>query len=272
MSFLEALILGIIQGLTEFLPVSSSGHLELAKAIQGQELTGESSMMMTVVLHFATALSTVVVFRKDILQIFKGLFQFKVNEEFLYAFKIVVSMIPAALVGILFDDVIEGFFDGQIVLVGFMLIITGLLLFLADRAKKTEKEVSIYNAIIIGVAQAIAILPGISRSGATIGTSVLLGIDREKAARFSFLMVVPLIFGKMAKDIMSPEFQTAIDNTDAANAVSVGAMSIGFFAAFATGMLACTWMIKLVKRSKLSYFSFYCFLVGIGALVWYVIS
>lgn len=271
MSFLEAIILGIIQGLTEFLPVSSSGHLELAKAIQGQELTGESSMLMTVVLHFATALSTVVVFRKDIAKILMGLFKFKMNEEFMYSFKIVLSMIPAALVGVLFDDVIEGFFDKQIVLVGFMLIITGLLLFLADRAKNTEKKVSVSNAVIIGVAQAIAILPGISRSGATIGTSVLLGIDRERAARFSFLMVVPLIFGKMAKDIMSPEFKAAVSNTDAANSVSVSAMTLGFVAAFITGVLACTWMIKLVKKSKLSYFSFYCFAVGVGALVWYVL-
>lgn len=271
MSFLEALILGIIQGLTEFLPVSSSGHLELAKAVQGQELTGESSMLMTVVLHFATALSTVVVFRKDILEIVKGLFKFKVNDEFMYSFKIVLSMIPAAIVGVMFDDIIEGFFGGQIVLVGFMLIITGLLLFLADRAKNTKKSVSVSNSIIIGIAQAIAILPGISRSGATIGTSVLLGIDREKAARFSFLMVVPLIFGKMAKDIMSPEFSEAIATTDSVNSISASALSVGFFAAFVTGIVACTWMIQLVKKSKLSYFSYYCFLVGIAALSWYVL-
>jgi undecaprenyl-diphosphatase len=194
------------------------------------------------------------------------------NEEFLYSFKIILSMIPAALVGVLFDDFIEGFFDGQIVLVGFMLIITGLLLFLADRAKDTNRKVSVPNAIVIGIAQAIAILPGISRSGATIGTSVLLGIDREKAARFSFLMVVPLIFGKMAKDIASPEFQEAISATDSANAVSASALSAGFIAAFITGIVACTWMISLVKKSKLSYFSIYCFVVGIGALVWFVIS
>lgn len=272
MSFLEALILGIIQGLTEFLPVSSSGHLELAKAIQGQELTGESSMLMTVVLHFATALSTVVVFRKDLAEIFIGLFKFKMNEEFLYSFKIILSMIPAALVGVFFEDIIEGFFGGQIVLVGFMLIITGLLLFLADRAKNTDKKVSVQSAFIIGIAQAIAILPGISRSGATIGTSVLLGIDREKAARFSFLMVVPLIFGKMAKDIMSPEFNQAIAVSDGVHAVSVSALSIGFAAAFITGIVACTWMISLVKRSKLSYFAYYCFVVGIGALTWFVLS
>ena len=271
MTFLEALILGIIQGLTEFLPVSSSGHLELVKAIQGQDLTGESSMLMTVVLHFATALSTIVVFRKDVYQIIRGLFKFKLNEEFMFSFKIVLSMIPAAVVGVFFDDIIEGFFEGQIMLVGFMLIVTGLLLFLADRAKNTDRTVSVPNAIVIGIAQAIAILPGISRSGATIGTSVLLGIDRERAARFSFLMVVPLILGKMAKDISGDEFQMAMNSTDAVNNISASMLTVGFCGAFVTGIAACTWMIALVKRSKLSYFSYYCFVVGAGALVWSVL-
>ena len=260
MTFLEAIILGIIQGLTEFLPVSSSGHLELMKAIQSQDLSGESSMMMTVVLHFATALSTVVVFRKDIAEIFKGLFQFKMNAEFWFSVKIVLSMIPAALVGVFMDDWIEGFFGGQILFVGMMLILTGLLLFLADKAKNTTKDVSLSNSIVIGIAQAIAILPGISRSGATIGTSVLLGIDRVKAARFSFLMVVPLIFGKIAKDLLSSGFST--------EGVSTAAISGGFIAAFITGIFACTWMISLVKKSKLSYFAYYCFIVGFMAIGW----
>ncbi len=262
MSLLEAIILGIIQGLTEFLPVSSSGHLELVKTIQGQELSGGSSMMMTVVLHFATALSTVVVFRKDIIKIVKGLFQFKLNDDFLFSIKIILSMIPAAIVGVLYDDIIESFFGGQVLLVGLMLIVTGLLLFLADRAKNTVRDISTKNALIIGIAQAIAILPGISRSGATIGTSVILGVDREKAARFSFLMVVPLIFGKMAKDLFSSEFTT--------EDVSITVISVGFIAAFITGIVACTWMISLVKKSKLSYFSFYCFAVGLIAIAWSV--
>ncbi len=262
MSLLEAIILGIIQGLTEFLPVSSSGHLELVKTIQGQELSGGSSMMMTVVLHFATALSTVVVFRKDIIKIVKGLFQFKLNDDFLFSIKIILSMIPAAIVGVLYDDIIESFFGGQVLLVGLMLIVTGLLLFLADRAKNTVRDISTKNAVIIGIAQAIAILPGISRSGATIGTSVLLGVDREKAARFSFLMVVPLIFGKMAKDLFSSEFTT--------EDISITVISAGFIAAFITGIAACTWMISLVKKSKLSYFSYYCFAVGLIAIVWSV--
>ena len=218
--------------------------------------------MMTVVLHFATALSTVVVFRKDIIKIVKGLFQFKLNDDFLFSIKIILSMIPAAIVGVLYDDIIESFFGGQVLLVGLMLIVTGLLLFLADRAKNTVRDISTKNAVIIGIAQAIAILPGISRSGATIGTSVLLGVDREKAARFSFLMVVPLIFGKMAKDLFSSEFTT--------EDVSITVISVGFIAAFITGIVACTWMISLVKKSKLSYFSYYCFAVGLIAIAWSV--
>jgi undecaprenyl-diphosphatase len=265
MSIIDAIILGIIQGLTEFLPVSSSGHLELVKAIQGNNALPEESMMTTVVLHFATALSTIVVFRKDIGDIFKGLFQFKVNEAFWYSFKIVISMIPAAIIGVVFSKELETFFDGQILLVGTMLLLTGLLLFLADRAKNTEKEVSFMHAIIIGISQAIAILPGISRSGATIGTSVLLGIDKERAARFSFLMVVPLILGKMAKDMLSDDFYSKGTSIDYVPLIA------GFVAAFVVGILACTWMISLVKRSKLTYFAVYCFAVGTVAIVWTLI-
>ncbi|PWH84787.1 undecaprenyl-diphosphate phosphatase [Brumimicrobium oceani] len=263
MEIIEAIILGIVQGLTEFLPVSSSGHLEIVKAIFGNEDVGELSMMTTVVLHFATALSTIVIFRKDVAEILKGLFQFKQNEELMFSLKIILSMIPAAFVGFFFDDLIDSFFHSQILLVGFMLLITGLLLFLADKAKNTNKNVSFKSALIIGIAQAIAILPGISRSGATIGTSVLLGIDREKSARFSFLMVVPLIFGKIAKDLLDGGF--AGDN------VPVLSLSLGFIAAFVTGLIACTWMISIVKKSKLTYFSIYCFIVGTIAIVWSVV-
>ena len=260
MDWIEAIVLGIIQGLTEFLPVSSSGHLELAKLILPSQYTGESSMLMTVVLHFATALSTVVIFRKDLLQVIQGLFQFKWNEATKFSVKIIISMIPAALVGVFFDDIIESFFNGAVLLVGSMLLVTGGLLFLADKTKNTTQEVSFFHSIIIGISQAIAILPGISRSGATIGTSVLLGVDREKAARFSFLMVVPLIFGKIAKDLLSDKF--IIESLD------ITALSVGFVAAFITGLFACTWMISLVKKSKLVYFSLYCFVVGIAAIIW----
>lgn len=264
MEIIEAIILGIVQGLTEFLPVSSSGHLELAKVILGDQAVGKESMMTTVVLHFATALSTVVIFRKDVAEIIKGLFQFRNNEAFSFSLKIILSMIPAALVGVFLDDIIETFFDKQIFLVGILLLVTGGLLFLADRAKNTLKEVSFSHALVIGIAQAIAILPGISRSGATIGTSVLLGIDREKAARFSFLMVVPLILGKMAKDILDGAF--------ASPTVPFVELSIGFLAAFITGLIACTWMITIVKKSKLTYFAVYCFVVGVLAISWTIFA
>jgi undecaprenyl-diphosphatase len=254
MEIINAIILGIIQGLTEFLPVSSSGHLEIAKAILGENKVGEESLLMTVVLHFATALSTIIIFRKDILEILSGLLQFKNNDSFWFSLKIVLSMIPAAFVGIFFNDEIEALFGGALTLVGGMLLVTGLLLFLADKAKASAKKVGIKHAILIGVSQAIAILPGISRSGATISTAVLLGIDKEKAARFSFLMVVPLIFGKMAKDILSGDIQY--------ETTTFIPLLVGFIFAFLTGMFACKWMIKLVKSSQLKYFAYYCFAIG----------
>lgn len=263
METLDAFILGCIQGLTEFLPVSSSGHIELGKAVLGTDLANkEENLMFTVVVHFATALSTIIVFRKDIIELLKGLFSFQWNEETQFAFKIVLSMIPAVIIGLFFEEYLESLFEGRIILVGFMLIITGLLLFLAGRAKLTGKKVSWKDAVIIGLAQAIAMLPGISRSGATISTSVLLGNDRSKAARFSFLMVVPLIFGKIAKDLLDVvKGDTVIEN------VSTTPLLVGFIAAFVTGLLACTWMITLVKKAKLHYFSYYCFAVGVLAIV-----
>ncbi len=257
MNLWESIILGIIQGLTEFLPVSSSGHLELAKKLVGDDSLPAESMAFTVVVHAATALSTIVVYRKDIVEIVSGIFRQNGKEERAFAWKIVLSMIPAATIGVLFNDEIEALFSRQILLVGAMLLVTGLLLFLADRARQTGKQVSTFDSIIIGVAQAIAILPGISRSGATISTSVLLGIDKEKAARFSFLMVVPLILGKMAKDLMEGGvFHNA----------SVTNLSAAFFAAFITGILACSWMISIVKRSQLKWFAYYCFAIGIIAI------
>lgn len=262
METIDALILGAIQGLTEFLPVSSSGHIELGKAVLGTDIGNkEENLLFTVIVHFATALSTIIVFRKDVMELIRGLFSFKWNEETQFLSKIVLSMIPAVIIGLLFEKELEKLFEGQIILVGFMLIITGLLLFLAGRAKKTGKDVSWKDAIIIGLSQAIAMLPGISRSGATISTSVLLGNDRAKAARFSFLMVVPLIFGKIAKDGLD-----IIKGDVVIDTISTTPLIAGFLAAFIIGLLACTWMISLVRKAKLHYFSYYCFAVGIIAI------
>lgn len=259
MDYLDSLILGIIQGLTEFLPVSSSGHLELGKSILGDNSLPKESMIFTVVLHFATALSTIIVFRKDIIEIIKELLKFEWNSNTQFIFKIIISMLPAALIGVFFETELESLFSNNIVLVGAMLIITGLLLLLADRAQNTSKNVSFKNAFTVGIAQAVAILPGISRSGATISTAVLLGIDKTKAARFSFLMVIPLIFGKIFKDIFSGELSYV-------NA-QITSLGIGFIAAFVSGLLACTWMIRLVKNSQLKYFAYYCAVVGIIAIL-----
>jgi len=259
MNVIDSIILGIVQGLTEFLPVSSSGHLELGKAILGDQSVPEESLLFTVVLHFATALSTIVVFRKDIWQILKGVLKMEWNEDLQFISKIAVSMIPAVIIGLFFEEELEALFGGNIMLVGCMLLVTAVLLFLADKAKNTDQKVTFKNAFIIGVSQAIAMLPGISRSGATISTSVLLGNDKTKAARFSFLMVIPLIFGKIAKDILSGEL-----TYDTQNFTS---LSVGFVAAFIAGLFACTWMISLVKKSKLTYFAVYCVIVGLIAII-----
>jgi undecaprenyl-diphosphatase len=257
---IRAIVLGIVQGLTEFLPVSSSGHLELSKAILGDNTLAEESLLMTVTLHFGTALATVVAFRKEILQICTGLFKFQYNAETNFSAKIILSMVPATIVGLLFEEEIEQLFSRQILLVGICLALTGLLLFWANNAKKSGRGLSFADAFLIGIAQAIAILPGISRSGATISSSVLLGIDREQATRFSFLMVVPLIFGKMAKDLLDGEIGAA--------SVNMAALGVGFVFAFVTGYFACLWMIRIVKQSQLNYFAVYCLIIGLAASGW----
>ena len=261
---IRAILLGIVQGLTEFLPVSSSGHLELVKYFLGDDSMAQESLIMTVTLHSATALSTLVVFRKDIGLIIKGAFRNPQHDERLFVLKILVSMLPAALVGLLFAEQIENLFTQHIPLVAGMLVVTGLLLFLADRAQRTNQIVTLGSAWWIGLAQAIAILPGISRSGSTISTAVLLGIDREKAARFSFLMVIPLILGKMAKDLLDGELTQSNPQ--------VFELGLGFIAAFITGLGACLWMIKLVKNSSLRYFSIYCFAVAAISIAYYLLS
>ncbi|MDE0986282.1 MAG: undecaprenyl-diphosphate phosphatase [Schleiferiaceae bacterium] len=262
MSPIQALLLGLVQGLTEFLPVSSSGHLEIVKALFGLELSGNESLTFDVVVHLGTALSTIVVFRKEIGEIVAGLLKFAWNDETKFASFILLSMVPAGFIGLGFEDEISTLFEGQLLLIAATLTVTGLLLFLADRAKTSGKPVNAVEAVIIGLAQAIAILPGISRSGSTIATSVLLGIDREKAAKFSFLMVLPIILGKAmldAKDIISGEALGA--------EVSTLSLLLGLSAAFFSGILACNWMIALVKRAKLRYFSYYCFAIAIIVVI-----
>ena len=258
MDIINAIILGIIQGLTEFLPVSSSGHLEIFKALLGEEKLADESLLMTVVLHSATAFSTIIIFRQEIIKIIKGLFRFKQNESFWFSIKIIISMIPAAIIGFFFKSEVDLLFNGNLTIVGSMLILTGILLFLADTAKVSEKKINLRSAFLIGLSQAIAIIPGISRSGATISIAVILGVDKENAAKFSFLMVVPLIFGAQAKELM-----TTRNIPDE----SLYPLIIGFFFAFITGIIACKWMIRLVKNSQLKYFSYYCFCIGLATII-----
>ena len=260
MSALETLILGIVQGLTEFLPVSSSGHLELVKAIFGSDYEKQQGLLITITLHAATAFSTLFVFRKDIALILSDLMILKKGERLNFSKKIVLSMIPAVFIGLFFEDFIASLFDGKIALVGIMLMITALLLYWADRVNENNKELSYGNAFSIGLIQAIAILPGISRSGATIALGVLLKIDRDKAARFSFLMVIPLILGSIVKSIL--------DGNLTQESTELFPLLIGFLGAFFTGVFACHWMIALVKKSKLKYFSFYCIMVGVLAILY----
>ena len=259
MDIINAIILGIIQGLTEFLPVSSSGHLEIFKVLLGENKMPSESLLMTVILHFATACSTIVIFKNDIKELILGLITFEKNDSFWFSVKILISMIPAVLIGFFLEAEIELLFSGDLLIVGYMLILTGFLLFMADKAKPSEKKINIKSSIIIGISQAIAIIPGISRSGATISTAVLLGVDKENAAKFSFLMVVPLIFGKVLKDLTSSE--VLVNNNE------ILPLIFGFIFAFITGILACKWMIKLVKNSKLKYFSIYCFIVGTLSII-----
>jgi len=257
MSWIEALILGIIQGLTEFLPVSSSGHLELGKAILGIE--AEESLMFSIAVHGATVLSTIIVFRKEILELFAGLFKFKLNEETHYIAKIIVSMIPVGIVGVSLKDELKALFDGNVILVGSMLLVTAALLAFTYYAKEREKKITYKNAFVIGIAQALAVLPGISRSGATISTGLLLGNKRPEVAKFSFLMVLLPILGENFLDITSGEM--------AASSIGTTPLLVGSVAAFITGLLACTWMLRIVKRGKLIWFAVYCAIIGITAII-----
>lgn len=262
MNWIEALILGIVQGLTEFLPVSSSGHLEIGKVILG--INAEKSLIFTVVVHGATVLSTIVIFRKDLWNLFKGLFAFKWNDETKYIVKIMISMIPIAIIGLFFTDEVAFLYVGNLALVGSMLLVTALMLALSYYVKQSEKNISSSNSLVIGIAQVFAIIPGVSRSGATISTGLLLKNKKDGIAKFSFLMVLVPIIGANLKNVLDGKLSA---NSD----VSVTALIVGFIAAFVSGLLACNWMIGIVKKGKLIYFAIYCFIVGSGALIYHFI-
>ena len=257
MEWYEAIILGIVQGLTEFLPISSSGHLEIASYIL--KTNPSENLMFTVVVHIATAISIIYVFRKDINEIIKGLIQFK-KKQLDFVLKILISSVPVGVVGVLFEKEVESFFTGNIVLVGSMLLITAALLFFTYFKKDdSKKNISYTDAIAIGLAQALAILPGISRSGSTISMALLLNVNREKATKFSFLMVLVPIFGILI--LKSIKGFTEISETS--NLILFESSYIfGFISALFSGVFACKMMLKIVKESKLIYFSAYCLLVG----------
>lgn len=257
MNIFEAIILGIIQGLTEFLPVSSSGHLEIAKAFFG--INPESSFSFTIAVHCATVLSTIVVFWRDIVNLLKGFFKFRMNEETSYILKILVSMIPVVITGILFKDKVEAIFNGNIVFVGSMLLVTSALLLIGHFVKNRNREIGFRDALIIGIAQAIAVIPGISRSGATISTGLMLGNRKNEIARFSFLMVLIPVIGANLLEIVNGDF--------ASGSAGAGIIFAGFISAFVSGCIACKWMISLVKRSKMIWFSAYCALAGIISII-----
>lgn len=257
MTWYEALILGLIQGLTEFLPVSSSGHLEIAKSLFG--INPEESFYFTVAVHGATVLSTLVVFWKEIVQLISGSLKFKMNEETSYVLKIIISMIPVGIAGVLLKEPIENMFNGNLVFVGSMLIVTASLLAVAHFIRKRERSIGYWDALIIGIAQAIAVIPGISRSGATIATGLMIGNKKDEIAKFSFLMVLIPVLGANLLEIVTGDIGTGT--------AGVGVILIGFVTAFAAGYLACRWMIALVKRSRLIWFAVYCVIIGLLAVL-----
>lgn len=257
MSSLQAFLLGIIQGLTEFLPVSSSGHLEIGNYLIG--VNAHSNLLFAVVVHGATVLSTIVVFRKDIWILLKGLFKIQWNDETRYIAKLLFSSLPVIIVGLLFQEQISLLFDSNLFFVGAMLLVTATILSFTYFAKSGDKTISFRDAFIIGIAQTIAILPGISRSGSTIATGLLLKNKRENVARFSFLMVLIPIIGANTLDMMNGEMSS---NTS----IGILPLIVGFIAAFVSGLLACKWMIGIVRKGKLIYFALYCLIVGLIAI------
>ena len=261
MDWLQALILGLIQGLTEYLPVSSSGHLAIGSYLFG--INGEDNLAFTIVVHVATVLSTFVILWSEIDWIFRGLFKFKMNDETKYFLNIVVSMIPIGIVGVFFKDTVEEIFGSGLLIVGCMLLLTALLLTFSYFAKPRVKEnISWKDALIIGLAQACAVIPGLSRSGSTIATGLMLGNKKEKMAQFSFLMVIPPILGEALLDVIK-----MAKGHNPFGDVSTIALVVGFVAAFVSGCMACKWMINIVKKGKLIYFGIYCAIAGAVTII-----
>ena len=255
MEIIKSILLGIVQGLTEFLPISSSGHLEIFKVILGFETGLNNNILFTLILHLATSFSVIVVYWKDINKIFKSIFSIKKDENTYFFSLILISIFPAGIVGFLLEENISNLFDGNIILVGSMLLFTSIILFVSDFKIKTTNKLDYVKSFFVGVSQALAIIPGISRSGLTICSSVLMGVNRELAAKFSFLMVLPLIFGSFLKILI---FDEIIFNQEI-----ISSYVFGFLSAFISGIFACKWMIILVKKSKMKYFSVYCLALGL---------
>lgn len=260
MSWLEALVLGLVQGLTEFLPISSSGHLEIGSVLL--QIKTEENLLFAVVVHLATALATIVVFKEDIRVLVTETLKLRNSDSLHFNLKILLSMLPVFFVGIFFKDTIESLFVGNMLLVGSMLLVTGILLLFAHYKKSGNLSVSYLSAFVIGIAQAFAILPGISRSGATISTALLLGVERSRAAKFSFLMVLIPIFG--ASILQLKDYFDAAAGT---HPIAMESLVVGFIGAFVSGFVACKWMIRIVRKGKLTYFAFYCFIVGTIAII-----
>ena len=261
MDWLQALVLGLLQGLTEYLPVSSSGHLTIGSYLFG--LNGEDNLAFTVVVHVATVFSTLVVLWKEIDWILKGLFKFRMNDETKYFINILISMIPVGIVGVFFKDQVEEVFGSGLLIVGCMLLVTAALLVFSYYARPRQREnISPFHAFIIGLAQAVAVLPGLSRSGSTIATGLLLGNKKEKLAQFSFLMVIPPILGEALLDVVK-----GLKGEEAFGGIDALPLIVGFVAAFVSGCVACKWMINIVKKGKLVWFGVYCAIAGAATIV-----
>ena len=258
MSWWQALLLGLIQGLTEFLPVSSSGHLELGKSLFDVQL--EDNLIFTVIVHFATVLATIVVFRAEIGRLFVGFFSKGQNEDKTFVLKLLLSMIPVGIVGVFFKDEVESLFGGKILFVGIMLLVTALLLTISYYKPKGNRDIGWLDAFVIGVGQAFAVLPGLSRSGTTIATGMIIGNKHDNLAKFSFLMVIIPILGELFLDVVSGNIAESVAG------IGIVPIVTGFVAAFLSGLLACKWMINIVRRGKLIYFAVYCLIIGLVAI------